>query len=288
MTDQPGRLSVFTDRPKKHKPCRGHWDLDSCQVSLNWLQQFQWRSWKCFSQSETRAAILFSDCPEKHELRRGRWDLASYPVSVQRFKRSPKCLSQSEARGGHLVFPIAKKNTNWVKDVKILLPVKCRWIPFSGFRGEVENVSANQTPGWPSCFSDRLKKHKHGRGCWDLASCQVSMNSVQQFHRRSRKYHSQSEARAAILFFLIAPENTNLVEDFEILLPIKIRWIRLSGFRGVVKYVSANQRPGQPYYFSDRPQKHKFGRKCWDLAFIQVSLNFLLWFQRKRRKCLTN
>ena len=33
-------------------------------------------------------------------------------------------------------------------------PAKFRWIPFSGLR-EVENVSANERPGWPSCFSDR-------------------------------------------------------------------------------------------------------------------------------------
>ena len=67
-------------------------------------------------------------------------------------------------QGGHLVFPISPKNTNLVEDVEILLPVKFRWVSFSGFRGEVENVSANQRPGRPSCFSDRPKKHKLGRG----------------------------------------------------------------------------------------------------------------------------
>ena len=104
-------------------------------------------------------------------------------------------------QGGHLVFPISTKNTNLVEDVEIFLPIKCRWIPLSGFRGEVENVSANQRPGQPYCFSDRPEKHKLGRGHWDLASCQVSLNSIQQFQRRSRKCLSQSEARAAILFF---------------------------------------------------------------------------------------
>ena len=34
-----------------------------------------------------------------------------------------------------------------------------------------------------------------------VTQCQVSLNSVQQFQRRSRKCLSQSEARAAILFF---------------------------------------------------------------------------------------
>ena len=90
-------------------------------------------------------------------------------------------------QGGHLVFPIGPKNTNLIEDVQILLPVKFRLIPFSRFRGEVENVSANQRPGPPSCFSDRPEKHKLDRGRSDLASCQVSLNSVPPFQRRSRK-----------------------------------------------------------------------------------------------------
>ena len=53
-------------------------------------------------------------------------------------------------------------------------------------------------------FSDRPEKHKLGRGHGDLASCQVSLNSVQRFQRRSPKCLSQSEARAAILFFRFA------------------------------------------------------------------------------------
>ena len=91
-------------------------------------------------------------------------------------------------QGDHLVFPIGPKNTNLVEDIEILLPVKFLWIPFSGFRGEIENVLANQKPGRPSCFSDRSEKHKLGRERWDLASCQVSLNSVQRFQRRIRKY----------------------------------------------------------------------------------------------------
>ena len=105
------------------------------------------------------------------------------------------------SQGGHICLLISPKNTNLVEDVEILLLVKFLWILFSGFRGEVENVSANQRPGRPSCFSDWPKKHKLGRGHWDLASCQVLLVSVQRFQRRSRKYLSQSEARAAILFF---------------------------------------------------------------------------------------
>ena len=67
-------------------------------------------------------------------------------------------------QGGHLVFPIGPKNTKLVDGVEVLLPVKFRLIPFCRFRREVDNVSANQRPGRPSCFSDRPEKHKLGRG----------------------------------------------------------------------------------------------------------------------------
>ena len=44
-------------------------------------------------------------------------------------------------KGGHLDFRIGPKNTKLVEGVEI-----------SGFREEVENVSANQRPGQRSCF----------------------------------------------------------------------------------------------------------------------------------------
>ena len=46
-----------------------------------------------------------------------------------------------------------------------------------------------------------------GRGRWDLASCQVSLNSIQRFQRRSRKCLIQSEA---ILFFRSVREKHKL------------------------------------------------------------------------------
>ena len=250
------------------------------------------------------------------------------------FRGKSKMSQPIRGQGGHLVFPISPKNTNLVEDIEILLHVKFRWIPFRGFRGEVKNVSANQRPGQPSCYSDRPPKNKLGSGRWDLAFCQVSLNSVQLFQRRSRKCLSQSEARAAILFFPISPKNTklnrgrwnlltcqvssnsvqrfqrrsrkclsqsearaailffrsarkntNLVKDVEIFLHVKFNWILFCGFREV-KNVSANQRPGRPSCFSDRPEKHKLGRGCRDFAFRQVSLNSVQRFQRRSRKCL--
>ena len=146
-------------------------------ISCTWVQC------ATFFEKSAREAIFFSNWPEKYKLGRGCWDLASCKVSLN-----------------SVVFPICLNNTNLVEVIEILLPFKFRWIPFSGFRGEVKNVSASQRPGRPSCFSDLLEKHKLSRGRWDLASCQVSLNSVQRFQRRSRKCLSQSEARVVILF----------------------------------------------------------------------------------------
>ena len=204
-------------------------------------------------------------------------------VSEEKSKMSRPIRGQ----GGHLVFPIGPKNTNLVEGVKILIPVKFRWIPFSGFREEVENISANQRPGGHLVFPIGPKNTKLGRGRWDLASCQDSLNSVQGFLQRSRKCLSQSEDGGGHLVFPIGPKNTNLVEGFEILPPIKFCWIRFSGFRGEVKNVSANQRPGRPSCFSDRLEKHKLGRGRWDIASCQVSLNSVQRFQRRSRKCLS-
>ena len=64
-------------------------------------------------------------------------------------------------------------------------------------------------PGQPFLFSHRPEKHKLGRRRCDLASCHVSLDSVQRFQMKSRKCLSQSEARAAFLFFRSARKNTN-------------------------------------------------------------------------------
>ena len=78
--------------------------------------------------------------------------------------REVENISANQGRGGHLVFPISPKNTNLVEDIEILQPVKVRWILFCDVRWIVENVSANQRPGRPSCSSDCPEKHNLGRG----------------------------------------------------------------------------------------------------------------------------
>ena len=187
----------------------------------------------------------------------------------------------------HLVFPIGPKNTNLVEDVEILLPVKFSWIPFSCFREEVENVSANQRPGWPSCFSDRPQNTNLVENvkillpvefCWipfsgfrgevenvsanqrpGRPSCFSNRPEKTQTWKRTLKscfLSSFGEFRSAVseeklkmsqpirgqgghLVFPIGPKNTNLVEDVEILLPVKFRWIPFSRFREEVENVKS-------------------------------------------------
>ena len=138
--------------------------------------------------------------------------------------------------------PISIKNTNSVEDDEILLSVGFYWIPFSGSRWKVQAVLANQKLWWTSSFSDRSKNTNFLEdlsSSWDLASCQVLLNSVQRFQRRSRKCLSQSEDRAAILVFSfnLPKKPTNFLEDVEILLPVKFCWIPISGFREEVDNV---------------------------------------------------
>ena len=158
LMDWPGRPFCFSNRPEKHKLGRGRWDLSSCQVSLNSVQPFQSRSWKCLSQSEARVAILFFRLARKTQ---------------SRYRTLRSCFLSSFVKFRSAISEEKSKMSQ---------PI----------RGQSEAILF---------FFYRTEKHKLGRGHWDLASCQVSLNSVQRFQRRSRKCLSQSEARAAILFF---------------------------------------------------------------------------------------
>ena len=175
-------------------------------------------------------------------------------------------------QGGHLGFPISLKNTNLVEDVEILLPVKFLIIPFSGFRGEVNNVSANLRPGWPSCFPIGPKNTNLVEDIEILLPAKFLPIRFSGF-RGEVKMSQPIRGQGGHLGFLIGPKNTNLVEHIEILLPVKFRRILVSGFKEEVQSVSANQSSGRPSCFSDRPEKHKLGRGRWDLASCQVLLN---------------
>ena len=141
-------------------------------------------------------------------------------------------------RGSHLVFSIDTKNINLVEDVEILLPAKFRCIPFSGIRGEKSKMSQTiRGQGDHFVFPIGPKKHKLDRGHWDIFSCQLFLNYVQRFLRRSWKCLIQSEARA-VIFFNNRSEK-NLVENIGILFLVKFVWIPFSGFREEVENVKS-------------------------------------------------
>ena len=174
-------------------------------------------------------------------------------------------------QGGHFVFQIGPKNPNLVENVEILLPIKFRWIPFSVFRGEIKNASANQRPGLPSCFSDWPKNHKFGRGCWDLASCQSFVEFRLAVSEEKWKISQPIRGQGGHLVFPIGPKNTNLVEDIEIMLPVKFPWISFGSF-WEVKNVSANQRPGRPSCFPIGPKNTNFVEgvgNCFLSSFVE-------------------
>ena len=170
-------------------------------------------------------------------------------VSEEKSKMSQPIRGQ----GGHLVFLVDQENTSLVEEVEILLPHSFRWIPFSGFRGEVENVSANQRPGRPSCFSDRPKNTNLVEEVGTLPPVKFHCILFSRFRGEKSKMSQSIRGQGGHLVFPIGPKNTNLVEDVEILLPVMFRWISFNSLRGEVENVSANQRPGRTSCFFNRP-----------------------------------
>ena len=69
------------------------------------------------------------------------------------------------------------------------------------------------------------------------------------------KMSQQIRGKGIHLGFPIGPNNTNLVEDVKILLPVKFGFISFSDFREV-ENVPANQRQGWPSLISDLPEKY--------------------------------
>ena len=61
-------------------------------------------------------------------------------VEFRRFRGEVENVSANQRQGQPSCFSDRPKNTNLVKGVEILLPVKFCLILFSGFRGEVEHV----------------------------------------------------------------------------------------------------------------------------------------------------
>ena len=168
---------------------------------------------RSLSQSETRAAILFFRSARKHKLVRGHWDLASCQVSlnsIQRLqRRSLKCLNQSEAETAILCFGSARKTQTWLRTLRSSFLLSF-WILLRGFRGEVENASANQRPGMSSCFSIDPKTINLVGGVEILLPVKLRWILFSGFRGEIKNCPCQSETRAAILGVPIGPKKNKL------------------------------------------------------------------------------
>ena len=128
---------------------------------------------------------------------------------------------------GHISFLIGTKpkldRGHWVlPSSQVSLNSVWRW-------EGVENIPANQRPGKSSWFFDRHQKHKLDRRHWVLPPSQVSLNSVYITVPEKSKMYLHNRGHSGHLGFSLAPKNTNLVEDVDFLLPVKIRKIPISG-----------------------------------------------------------
>ena len=91
-----------------------------------------------------------------------------------------------------------------------------------------------------------------------------------------------------LLFFQIGTEKHKLGRERWHLASCQVLWFLVSGFKGEVEYVAANQRLGQPSCFSYRPEKHKLCRWRWDIASCWVLLNSVQKFKVRSRNVSAN
>ena len=136
-------------------------------------------------------------------LRNFEWDLVFFgPIGKTRLPPWPLIDwdifdFSSESAERNLTNLDSKQDPNVLSQICVFGPIgKTRWPPWPLIGGKFFNFSETAQRN-----STKLDRKQDGRGRWDLAPCQVSLNLVRRFQRRSRKCLSQSEARATILFF---------------------------------------------------------------------------------------
>ena len=184
-------------------------------------------------------------------------------------------------QGGHLVFLIGPTSTNLVEDIKILLPVKFRWNLLSGLR-EVENVSGNKSPRWPSYFSDRPENTNLVGNVEILRPVRFRWIRVSGF-REEVEHVSANQRPGWSSSFSDRPEKRGRrhwnLAPCQVSLKSSRRFQRRSR-----KWLGQSEARGASLFFRST-QKHKCGSRHWDLASCEVSLNSVQRFQRKSRKC---
>ena len=107
----------------------------------------------------------------------------------------------------------------------MLLPVMFRIILLSCCREEVENVSVNQRPGCPCLLSDRPEKQTLCIGCGFQSSFIEFAMFIIRICRKNVKMFQPIRHEGGHYGFPICLKITNLTEEIEIWLPVKLRCI---------------------------------------------------------------
>ena len=90
-----------------------------------------------------------------------------------------------------------------------------------------------------------------------------------------------SQGQGGHLVFPISPKNTNLVEDVEILIPVKFPLNSAQRFQRRSRKCLGQSEARTAMLFFRSTRKTQLGRGHWDLASCQVSLNSVQRFQRR-------
>ena len=153
---------------------------------------------------------------------------------------------RSERRSRHLYF---SKIANLVEEDEISLAVRfCTAVAEKKLKMSHQIGDQGSHHGYPIA----LKTQTLVEDIEISVPIKVLLISAPRLQIQSWKCLSQSEAKAAVFVFWFAL--TNLVQDVDILLPVKFPSILFSGFREL-KSVSTNQMPGRSCWCSDRTEK---------------------------------
>ena len=135
------------------------------------------------------------------------------------------------------------------------------------------------------------RKHKLGRGRWDLKSIQVSLNWVPWFRKRNRNCFIQSEAGRPSWFADRLEKHKLGIGRWNLTFS-QVPLNSVKRFQRRIRKCFIQWEAGRPSWFADRPEKkthknYELGRGRWGLASWQVPLNSVKRFQRRSRKCLS-
>ena len=132
-----------------------------------------------------------------------------------------KMFQPIRCQGCHLIFRLNKKN-------QIVRGRQVSPNSVQRFKKRSRNCVSQLEAAAAILFSDPSEKHKLGKGCVNSFLLPVKFRRILLFGCRKVENVSANQRPARHLCFLIGPKNSNLVEDVEVLLPVKLCQILFS------------------------------------------------------------